>query len=575
MTYDKEAYEATPLERAGSNKSEAKSEDLVMNGEQLTESEVSEPATFTEGAEKKAEVSVEAEPKAEEKAPEPESASTSAEEAEPQSVKKTSERGDHYSETFRSLSEGDLVDGVVVHIDKDGVLVDVGTKSEGIIKMTELAQEPFQSPEEVVSVGDRINVYVMETDSQDGSLLLSKKRADFENAWNRVIQHYEEDKPITAMVTDRVKGGLVVDLGVRGFIPASHVGSGNVKNLDRYIGQSLPLKIIEVDRDRRKVVLSHKLAVESEREKRRAETIKSLQEGQIREGIVRRITDYGAFIDLGGIDGLLHVSEMSWTRISHPSEVVKVGQKIQVMVLKLNLEADRISLGLRQILPDPWADIESKYSVGQVIEGEISRLVPFGAFVRLDEGIEGIIPNVELSRKRVKKPEDVVKVGDHVEARIIELKPEERRMTLSIRQIFEEKEKSEYETYRSAQDEGRMTLGDLIGDKLRELRSVVEEAEDQPSKKRKKKQHIKEDEEGLEADVMESSFAEETLSKEDDEAVAETKAVAVEVEGAPTEIQEASEEVNSSTNEAVSEITSAEEGMKQSTNGTEEERGEE
>ncbi|MCL6518558.1 MAG: 30S ribosomal protein S1 [Armatimonadetes bacterium] len=576
MTYDKEAYEATPLEKTGSNKSEAKSEDLVMNNEQLTESEVSEPATtFTEGAEKKAEVSVEAETKAEEKAPEPDSAATSAEEAEPQSVKKTSERGDHYSETFRSLSEGDLVDGVVVHIDKDGVLVDVGTKSEGIIKMTELAQEPFQSPEEVVSVGDRINVYVMETESQDGSLLLSKKRADFENAWNRVIQHYEEDKPITAMVTDRVKGGLVVDLGVRGFIPASHVGSGNVKNLDKYIGQSLPLKIIEVDRDRRKVVLSHKLAVESEREKRRAETIKSLQEGQIREGIVRRITDYGAFIDLGGIDGLLHVSEMSWTRINHPSEVVKVGQKIQVMVLKLNLEADRISLGLRQILPDPWADIESKYSVGQVIEGEISRLVPFGAFVRLDEGIEGIIPNVELSRKRVKKPEDVVKVGDHVEARIVELKPEERRMTLSIRQILEEKEKSEYETYRPAQDEGRMTLGDLVGDKLRELRSVVEEVEDQPSRKRKKKQHIKADEEDFEADVAGPSFAEETLSKKDDEAEAEIKAVAIEVEGVQTEIQEACEEVNSSTNEAVSEISSTEEAMKQSTTGAEEEPGEE
>ncbi|MDI6827696.1 MAG: 30S ribosomal protein S1, partial [Armatimonadota bacterium] len=513
----------------------------------------------------------------EEKTPESEDATLTTEEAEPQQVKKGAEANDHYSETFRSLSEGDLVDGVVVHIDKDGVLVDVGTKSEGIIKMTELAQEPFQSPEEVVSVGDRINVYVMETESQDGSLLLSKKRADFENAWNRVIQHFEEDKTITAMVTDRVKGGLVVDLGVRGFIPASHVGGGNVKNLDKYVGQSLPLKIIEVDRDRRKVVLSHKLAVESERERRRAETIKSLREGQIREGIVRRITDYGAFIDLGGIDGLLHVSEMSWTRINHPSEVVKVGQKIQVMVLKLNLEADRVSLGLRQILPDPWADIESRYSVGQVIKGRISRLVPFGAFVRLEDGIEGIIPNVELSRKRVKKPEDVVRVGDNVEARIIELKPDERRMTLSIRHILEEKDKKEYESYRSGKDEGRMTLGDLIGDKLQELRSVVEEVEapkESPSsKKHKKKQRAEIEEEqleDLEAEVMESSTAEEpALGEQSVEVKTEIEAVEVDAEGTSAEIKEIPEIAAESAEEAPCEPTEVEETMKQSSSEAE------
>ncbi|HAH87091.1 MAG TPA: bifunctional 4-hydroxy-3-methylbut-2-enyl diphosphate reductase/30S ribosomal protein S1, partial [Armatimonadetes bacterium] len=280
-----------------------------------------------------------------------------------------------YSGTFRSLTEGDVVNGVVVHIDREGVLVDVGTKSEGLIRPHELTAKPVQSLEDVVSVGDRIDVMVIQSENEDGNIVLSKKRADFEKTWERVQGAIDEGKIITAMVTDRVKGGLVVDLGVRGFVPASHVGSGNVKNLDRYVGQSLPLKVLEVDRERRKVVLSHRQAVEEERAKQRAETVATLKEGEVREGIVRRITDYGAFIDLGGIDGLLHISEISWTRINHPSDVLKVGQKTNIMILKLNLENDRISLGLRQILPDPWAEVASQYTVGTIVSGKVSRLV--------------------------------------------------------------------------------------------------------------------------------------------------------------------------------------------------------
>lgn len=372
-----------------------------------------------------------------------------------------------YSRTFRSLSEGDVVEGVVVHIDREGVLVDVGTKSEGLVPPVELTRGPAVPGETVVSIGDKIDVYVLETDNNDGNLILSKKRADFEKAWDRVIDAYQGNKILTAMVTDRVKGGLVVDLGIRGFVPGSHVGSGKVKNLERYVGQSLPLKVIEVDRERRKVVLSHRLATEEERERQRAETLSNLAEGQVRKGIVRRITDYGAFVDIGGVDGLLHISEMSWTRIKHPSEVLKVGDEIDVMVLRVNLEAGKISLGLRQILPDPWSTVSERYKAGDVVKGQVTRLVPFGAFVQLEGGIEGIVPNSELALKRVSKPEEVVSVGDEVEIKILDIRAEERRMSLSRRQVLQAHEEPEYHEFKAAQQEpDRLTLGDMFGELL-------------------------------------------------------------------------------------------------------------
>ena len=344
-----------------------------------------------------------------------------------------------FENMFKELSEGDVVVGTVVHIDKDGVLVDVGSKSEGVIRPNELSREPFDRIEDVVKVGESVKVVVIGRDNEDGSLLLSKKRADFEKAWDRIAEALNEGTILHAMVTERVKGGLVVDLGVRGFVPASHVGTGDFKhqNLDKYVGQSVPLKVIEVDRERRKVVLSNKLATQEERESRKTDTLASLKEGDVRKGIVRRVTDYGAFVDLGGIDGLLHVSEMSWSRIKHPSEVVRNGQELDVMILKLRLDQGRISLGLRQILPDPWTEIGDKYKVGDTVKVAVSRLVPFGAFVTMEEGVEAIIPNSELSDRRVAKPSDVVNPGDEVEARVIEIRPDERKMTLSIRRLIE------------------------------------------------------------------------------------------------------------------------------------------
>lgn len=377
-----------------------------------------------------------------------------------------------YNDNLRTLNEGDVVKGIIVHIDREGVLVDVGTKSEGIIPPNELSRDSGRRSDSAVRVGEEIDVYVLNADDDEaGQLILSKKRADFEKAWDRVIEAQRAGETLMAIVNERVKGGLVVDLGIRGFVPASHVGTGQVRNLEKYVGMELPLKVIEVDRDRRKVVLSHKYATEEEREAQRQETLQTLAEGQVRTGVVRRITDYGAFVDIGGVDGLLHISEMSWTRVKHPSDVLKVGDEIQVMVLKTNLEQGRISLGLRQILPDPWTEAQDKYQPGQILEGQITRLVPFGAFVQLDGGLEGIVPNNELSMRRVNKPEDVVEVGDNVHVKILEIRPDERRMTLSIRQAMEEG----YGEYQPDPESGRVTLGDVYGGMLEENQAENDE----------------------------------------------------------------------------------------------------
>ena len=352
--------------------------------------------------------------------------------------------GTQYDKSLRQLQEGDVITGTVMRVDREGVLVDVGAKSEGIIRLNELSREagPNVNPDDIVKVGENIKVYVLEPENQDGNPILSKKRADFEQAWERVQQAKESGETIIAMVTDRVKGGLVVDLGIRGFVPASHVGSGSLKNnLDKYVGQSIPLKVIEVDKDRRKVVLSNKLAVQEERQAKSAETKASLQPGQIRRGVVRRLTNYGAFVDLGGIDGLLHISEMSWTRINDPKEVLREGQEIDVLVLKMDLDNNRVSLGLRQILPDPWSQIADRYKEGEVITGTVTRIVPFGAFVQVEGGVEGIIPNSELPRNRGGKGGTGVNSGDEVTVKVIGLRPDERKMTLSLRALMPPEER--------------------------------------------------------------------------------------------------------------------------------------
>ena len=331
---------------------------------------------------------------------------------------------------------GQVVTGTVVKIDdREGVLVDIGAKSEGIIRLSELSREPFNDPNEVVKLNEVVDVLILDPEGREGNILLSRKRAEFERTWDNLVTAMNDGTPVMALVQERVKGGLVVDLGVRGFVPASHVGNGKLKNLDKFIGQNIPLKVLEVDRGGRKVVLSHRLATEEERENTKQATINALTEGQVRTGTIRRVTDYGAFVDLGGIDGLLHVSEMSWTRIKHPSDVVKVGQEVEVKVLKMSLDQGRVSLGMRDLLPDPWATIGDKYHVGDTVEGEITRLVQFGAFVAIEGGVEGIIPNSELANRRIAKPSDVVEEGQTLQVKVIDVRPDDRRITLSLRAL--------------------------------------------------------------------------------------------------------------------------------------------
>ncbi|HLW46507.1 MAG TPA: S1 RNA-binding domain-containing protein [bacterium] len=366
-----------------------------------------------------------------------------------------------------SLTERQIVQGTVVRVDSEGVLVDVGAKSEGFIPPKELSARG--DAVEGITVGDKIDVYVMKVEGEEGNILLSKKRADLARTWDRVQDAHRQGTVLHAMVVDKVKGGLVVDLGLRGFVPGSHVDLSEAKGrqFESLVGQSIPLKVIEVDRGKGRVILSHKTAVAEQRTKRRGELLTSLEEGEIREGIVRRLTDFGAFVDIGGVDALLPISEMSWTYIKHPSEVVRRGQHLKVAVLRIDREAGRISLGLKHILPDPWQHIGETYRPGQTVTGKVVRIVASGAFVRLGE-VDAFLPISELADKRVGKVEDVLAVGQNVETLVTEIRSEERRMILSLKRLARARERQQVKEYISSQEPaGRVTIGDIAGDLLR------------------------------------------------------------------------------------------------------------
>lgn len=367
-----------------------------------------------------------------------------------------------FSKAVPHLAERQIVKGIVVRVDTEGVLVDVGAKSEGIIPTKEMSK-PGTVDE--VTVGDRIDVMVLRTEGEEGNIILSKRRADVEMAWRRIQDALQNGTVLHAMVVDKVKGGLVVDLGLRGFVPGSHVDLSQAKGrrFEWFVGQSIPLRVLEVDRGKGRAVLSHKQAVEEVRKKSKAELLATLQEGEVVEGTVKRLTDFGAFIDLGGADGLLPISEMSWTYIKHPSEVLRRNQHVKVQVLRVDREAARISLGLKQILDDPWQSVMDRYRSGEVVRGKVVRTVASGAFVRLGE-LDAFLPISELAEKRVVKVEDIVKPGDTVEALVTEIRPDERRMTLSIRRMERDRERRRVrDVLKSQQDEGRVTIGDIAG----------------------------------------------------------------------------------------------------------------
>jgi small subunit ribosomal protein S1 len=336
--------------------------------------------------------------------------------------------------TMKSMEEGSIVEGVVVKVDPDEVLLDIGWKSEGVIPARELSIKADVDPNEVVQRGDVVEALVMNKEDDQGRLVLSKKRAQYERAWGTIERIYNEDSTVIGTVIEVVKGGLILDIGLRGFLPASLVEMRRVRDLGPYVGTQLECKIIELDRNRNNVVLSRRKFLEETQSEFRTEFLQSLQKSEIRKGVVSSIVNFGAFVDLGGVDGLVHVSELSWQHIDHPSEVVEVGDEVAVEVLDVDLDRERVSLSLKATQEDPWNKFAREHGVGEVVDGEVTKLVPFGAFVKVADGIEGLIHISELADRHVEVPEAVVNVGDQVEVKVIDVDTQRRRISLSLKQ---------------------------------------------------------------------------------------------------------------------------------------------
>src|SRR6188508_498751 len=337
--------------------------------------------------------------------------------------------------TIKYFNDGDIVTGTVVKIDRDEVLLDIGYKTEGVIPSKELSIKHDVDPFEVVSVGDEIEALVQQKEDKEGRLILSKKRAQYERAWGTIEQIKEEDGVVTGSVIEVVKGGLILDIGLRGFLPASLVEMRRVRDLQPYVGQELEAKIIELDKNRNNVVLSRRAWLEQTQSEVRQNFLTQLQKGQVRKGQVSSIVNFGAFVDLGGVDGLVHVSELSWKHVDHPQEVVSVGQEVEVEVLDVDLERERVSLSLKATQEDPWKEFERTSQAGAVIDGTVTKLVPFGAFVRVAQGIEGLVHISEISHEHVDAPESVLSVGQEVQVKVIDVDVSRRRVSLSMRQV--------------------------------------------------------------------------------------------------------------------------------------------
>ena len=340
-------------------------------------------------------------------------------------------------ETIKYFNDGDIVSGTIVKVDRDEVLLDIGYKTEGVIPSRELSIKHDVDPGEVVSVGDEIEALVLQKEDKEGRLILSKKRAQYERAWGTIEKIKEEDGIVTGTVIEVVKGGLILDIGLRGFLPASLVEMRRVRDLQPYVGKQIEAKIIELDKNRNNVVLSRRAWLEQTQSEVRQTFLQTLQKGQVRSGVVSSIVNFGAFVDLGGVDGLVHVSELSWKHIDHPGEVVEVGQEVTVEVLDVDMDRERVSLSLKATQEDPWQQFARTHAIGQVVPGKVTKLVPFGAFVRVDEGIEGLVHISELAERHVEIPEQVVQVGDSIFVKVIDIDLERRRISLSLKQANE------------------------------------------------------------------------------------------------------------------------------------------
>ena len=340
--------------------------------------------------------------------------------------------------TLTDFDEGDLVDGTVVKIEHDEVLVDIGFKSEGVVPSRELSIRKDADPSDIVNLGDKIEALVLQKEDKDGRLILSKKRAEYERAWISVEEKFKAGETVTGEVIEVVKGGLILDIGLRGFLPASLVDLRRVKDLDMYLGTEIEARVIEMDRNRNNVVLSRRVLLEEGRKNERAEILSKLSKGMRLKGTVSSIVDFGAFVDLGGIDGLVHISELSWSHVNHPSEVVKVGDEVEVEVLDGDLQRERISLGLKQTTEDPWIKLVENYPVGSIVDGKVTKIVPFGAFVELGSNVEGLVHISEMSPRHIDAPQQVVHVGDVVKVKVMDINSERRRISLSMKAAADE-----------------------------------------------------------------------------------------------------------------------------------------
>lgn len=375
--------------------------------------------------------------------------------------------------TIRELHKGDIVTGVVVQVGDDEVMVDVGGKSEGVIPLRECSCSDLKSPREMFKVGDEVEVAVIRVQDDEGKILLSKRMADAEKAWDVLKEAMETKTVVEGVANEVVKGGLLVDVGVQGFMPASLVDRGYVEDLSKYVGEKLSALVIEVVRESRKVILSRKPLLDKEYQNKKAELWSELDEGQVRKGVVKRLTNFGAFVDIGGVDGLLHISEMAWYRVAHPSEILKENDEIEVFILSADKTNEKISLSLKKIIPNPWQNIEEKYTAGKQVTGKIVRIAPFGAFVELEPGVDGLIHISQFSDRKISSPSEVVKIGDQVTAQVTEVDLDKHKISLSVKQLRKEEEKAiDIDEMAKLQQEQQeippLTLGDTLGVKLQQ-----------------------------------------------------------------------------------------------------------
>jgi small subunit ribosomal protein S1 len=365
-----------------------------------------------------------------------------------------------------TLKKGDIVKGRVTKVEDTQAIVHVGYKFDGVLPIGELSPLRIERVSDVLAEGDEVEVKVLRINDEEGKLILSKKAVDAEKAWERLQRAYEEGEVLEVKVADVVKGGLVVDLGVRAFIPASLVEQHYVEDFSDYKGRTLRVKIIEFDRENNKVILSAKAVLEEEMNRMKEERLQSLQPGQLIDGVVQRLTNFGVFVDVGGVDGLVHISELAWHRVENPEEVVQVGDRVKVKVLKVDPEKGRLSLSIKEAQPGPWSGVEEKFKPGDIVTGTVKRLVSFGAFVELLPGVEGLVHISQIANRHIATPQEVLEVGQQVKVKVLEVSEEKQRISLSIRQAESEKSRRDVKEYaEKTHTHGTgVTIGDVFGD---------------------------------------------------------------------------------------------------------------